>query len=211
MRLVIFGAGGRTGNHIVRLAIALGHEVTAFARKPNKLPLSHERMRVVVGDANDPFQVGRAIQGTEAIITTIAPQQTASEESHTHILQQIMQSMHRHQVQRIVAMSESIVLDKSGLTGAVTTGMRRMFITPSHARWLRISEQYNKCIQSSGLDWTLVCTHQLTDEPFDGRYIVETRHKKTNVRASRANVADFLLRIALNGSHIHELPIISNA
>jgi hypothetical protein len=56
-----------------------------------------------------------------------------------------------------------------------------------------------------------VCTHQLTDEPFNGRYSVETRHKKTNVRVSRANVADFLLRIALNGSHIREIPIIGNA
>jgi len=211
MRIVIFGAGGRTGNHLVRLAIALGHDVTAFVRKPNKLPLSHERMRVVVGDANDEFQVGRAIQGAEAVISTIAPAQTAAEENHAHILQNILSSMERHQVKRIVALSESLILDKTSLTGAVATSMRRMFMTPSHARWMRMSEQYSSCIRASRLDWTLVCTHLLTDEPFDGRYTVETRHKKTNVRVSRANVADFLLRIALNGSHIHEIPIISNS
>ncbi|MFM2309206.1 MAG: hypothetical protein RLY87_1327 [Chloroflexota bacterium] len=211
MRIVIFGAGGRTGNHLVRLAVALGHDVTAFVRKPNKLPLSHERMRVVVGDANDEFQVARAIQGGEAVISTIAPHQTAAEENHAYILNNILQSMERHQVKRIVTLSESLILDTTSLTGVVTTGMRRMFMTPSHARWMRMSEQYSACLRASRLDWTLVCTHELTDEPFNGRYTVETRHKKTNVRVSRANVADFLLRIALNGSHIHETPIISNA
>lgn len=211
MRIVIFGAGGRTGNHLVRLAVALGHEVTAFVRKPNKLPLSHERMRVVVGDANDEFQVGRAIQGAEAVISTIAPMQTTAEENHAQMLRNILHSMERHQVRRIVALGDSIVLDQSGLAGAVTNSMRRMLLTPSNARWLRISEQYYDSIRSSSLDWTLVCTHQLTDEPFNGRYRVETQHKKTNVRVSRANVADFLLRIALNGSHIHEIPIIGNA
>lgn len=211
MRIVIFGAGGRTGNHLVRLAIALGHDVTAFVRKPNKLPLSHERMRVVVGDANDEFQVGRGIQGADAVISTIAPMQTAAEENHTQMLRIIMDAMERHQVRRIVALSDSIVLDQSGLAGVVSTGMRRILLTPTHARWLRISEQYCACMRSSALDWTLVCTHQLTDEPFNGRYSVETRHKKTNVRVSRANVADFLLRIALNGSHIREIPIIGNA
>lgn len=211
MRIVIFGAGGRTGNHLVRLAVALGHDVTAFVRKPNKLPLSHERMRVVVGDANDEFQVGRAIQGADAVISTIAPTHTAAEENHAHILQNILHSMERHQVKRIVALSESLTLETSGISGVVTTGMRRMFMTPSHARWMRMSEHYSACLRASRLDWTLVCTHELTDEPFNGRYAVETRHKKTNVRVSRANVADFLLRIALNGSHIHETPIISNA
>ena len=211
MRIVIFGAGGRTGNHLVRLAIALGHDVTAFVRKPNKLPLSHERMRVVVGDANDEFQVGRAIQSAEAVITVIAPTKTAAEENHARTLHTIMQSMERHHIHRIVALSDSLILDKDGLAGVFSTGLRRVFMTPSHARWMRISEQYSACIRSSRLDWTLVCTHQLTDEPFDGRYSVEMRHKKTNVRVSRANVADFMLRIALNGSHIHELPIISNS
>jgi putative NADH-flavin reductase len=168
-------------------------------------------MRVVVGDANDEFQVGRAIQAAEAVITVIAPTKTAAEENHARILHNIAQSMERHHVTRIVALTDSSILDKDGLAGVFSTGMRRVFMTPSHARWIRISEQYSASIRSSRLDWTLVCTHQLTDEPFDGKYSVELRHKKTHVRVSRANVADFVLRITLDGSHIHEVPIISNA
>jgi putative NADH-flavin reductase len=211
MRIVIFGAGGRTGNHLVRHAIGLGHDVTAFVRKPNKLPLSHARMRVVVGDATDEFQVNRAIQGCEAVITTIAPGTTTAEEQHAQILQNILNSMERQNVKRIVAVSDSFVLTEHGFAEEMGRRMRQLFITPSHARWLRASARYAACLRASRLEWTLVCTHHLTDDPFDGQYTIETRHKNINVRVSRANVADFLLRIAHNGSHIHEMPIISNA
>ena len=210
MRIVIFGAGGRTGNHLVRHAIGLGHDVTAFGRKPKKLPLSHERMRVVVGDASDEFQVNRAIQGTEAVITAIAPGNTAAEELHAQMLQNILRSMERHNVKRVVALSDSFVLDETGLAEVLGKRVRHLFLTPSHARWLRVSAQYANCLRNSRLEWTLVCTHHLTDEPFDGHYSVETKHRNVNVRVSRANVADFLLRIAMNGSHIHEMPVISN-
>jgi uncharacterized protein YbjT (DUF2867 family) len=37
MRLVIFGATGGTGRRLVERAIAEGHEVTAFVRKPSRM------------------------------------------------------------------------------------------------------------------------------------------------------------------------------
>ncbi|MGW2223143.1 NAD(P)H-binding protein, partial [Nonomuraea sp. NPDC001684] len=38
MRLVIFGATGRTGLELVRQALDLGHEVTAVVRDAARLP-----------------------------------------------------------------------------------------------------------------------------------------------------------------------------
>jgi uncharacterized protein YbjT (DUF2867 family) len=37
-RLVVAGATGSLGRHVVRQAIAAGHEVTVFVRTPSKLP-----------------------------------------------------------------------------------------------------------------------------------------------------------------------------
>jgi len=37
-RLIIFGATGSLGSHVLRLALAAGHEVTVFVRTPSKLP-----------------------------------------------------------------------------------------------------------------------------------------------------------------------------
>ncbi|WP_188997569.1 NAD(P)H-binding protein [Paenibacillus nasutitermitis] len=50
MKLVVFGASGRTGRHIVDLAIQNGHIVTGFVRSRSSLPLSHPNLVVVEGD-----------------------------------------------------------------------------------------------------------------------------------------------------------------
>lgn len=41
MKLLVFGASGRTGRVLVRQALDQGHVVTAFARDPAKVRLTH--------------------------------------------------------------------------------------------------------------------------------------------------------------------------
>ena len=50
----------------------------------------------------------------------------------------------------------------------------------------------------------------MIDAPFTGQYSIDINNRTLNAKVSRANAADFMLRIAVNGSHIKELPIISN-
>jgi putative NADH-flavin reductase len=46
MRLLILGANGKTGTQLVDLALARGHEVTAFVRSPAKVTRRHPLLRV---------------------------------------------------------------------------------------------------------------------------------------------------------------------
>ena len=50
MRLVVLGATGGIGKYLLEYATARGHEVTAFARSPQKIVLKSEKLRVVSGD-----------------------------------------------------------------------------------------------------------------------------------------------------------------
>lgn len=211
MHLVIFGASGRTGNHLVRQAIGMGHDVTAFVRRSNKLSFSHERLRVIVGDARDRFNVDRAIHGAEAVITAIAPDLNDDEDTLPAIANVIFQSMKKHNVTRFVAMSDSHVVLRPHLNVSVGQRVSQLFTLPSTARWLRISQKYVTAISANqSLQWSIVRTHQLYDGNYTGEYIVDTQNNKLNVSIKRANAADFMLRIASNGKHINEMPIISD-
>ncbi len=42
MKLLILGASGRTGQHLVQQAMSAGHQVTALVRNPQKLEVTHE-------------------------------------------------------------------------------------------------------------------------------------------------------------------------
>lgn len=50
MKIIVFGATGTVGRHIVDRALLQGHEVTAFARKAAAVTLSHPRLSVIEGD-----------------------------------------------------------------------------------------------------------------------------------------------------------------
>lgn len=71
MKILILGATGSIGKHLVPQALALGHEVTALVRDLSKLEARHERLRIVTGDALDPVAVDAVVRGQEAVIFSL--------------------------------------------------------------------------------------------------------------------------------------------
>jgi putative NADH-flavin reductase len=71
MRVVVFGATGRTGRLLVEGALARGHDVTAFVRAPDKLGVLRDRVRVAQGDVLDGGAVSDAVDGQEAALVAL--------------------------------------------------------------------------------------------------------------------------------------------
>src|SRR4051794_28989840 len=71
MKLVIFGANGQTGKLVTKQALAEGHAVTAVTRHPEAFPLCHERLHVLGGDVYDPKSVEQAVEGQDAVLSTL--------------------------------------------------------------------------------------------------------------------------------------------
>ncbi len=70
-RLIVFGAAGSLGTHVLRQALAAGHQVTAFVRTPSKLaPEAQSRVSVHTGDLGTlvPPDVARLVGGHDALI-----------------------------------------------------------------------------------------------------------------------------------------------
>ena len=68
MKVVIFGAAGGVGAHLVELAVQAGHEVTAVSRKPMPLPAG---TRAVTADVLDADIVDRAVAGQDAVLSAL--------------------------------------------------------------------------------------------------------------------------------------------
>ena len=71
MKLVVFGATGRTGSQVVEQALAAGHTVTAIARHPAAITIQHERLEVIQGDVLEPSTLAVAIAGKAASRTSV--------------------------------------------------------------------------------------------------------------------------------------------
>jgi putative NADH-flavin reductase len=71
MKLLVFGATGGTGSRLVEQALRQGHLVTAFARDPAKIHLTHDHLRVVTGDVLDRASVNAAVDGQDAVVSAL--------------------------------------------------------------------------------------------------------------------------------------------
>src|SRR5262245_58416272 len=68
MRVVVFGATGRTGRFVVEAALSRGLDVTGAARDPEALPSG---VRAIEVDARDSASVSTALEGADAVISAM--------------------------------------------------------------------------------------------------------------------------------------------
>lgn len=71
MKLLIFGASGKTGRELVKQSLAQGHEVTALVRNPAKFSLTHQSLHVVQGDILRYETVESAMRGQDAVLSAL--------------------------------------------------------------------------------------------------------------------------------------------
>lgn len=71
MRLVVFGATGRTGQDLVTRALGHGHKVTAFARRPEELDDRRADLRIVQGDITDAAAGAATVEAQDAVVSTL--------------------------------------------------------------------------------------------------------------------------------------------
>lgn len=71
MNLVIFGASGRTGHHLIEQALQQNHTITEFARHPNKIQIKHERLRIVQGNIHNRDMVEQTIKNHDAVLCAL--------------------------------------------------------------------------------------------------------------------------------------------
>ena len=53
MDITIFGGIGKTGLLAFQKMLDKGHNVTAYARTPSKLPFQHHRLKIVKGELTE--------------------------------------------------------------------------------------------------------------------------------------------------------------
>lgn len=68
MKILLIGATGFVGAHLLREALTRGHHVTALVRDPSKLSDSHKNLTVVQGDINDSDGLTAALAGHDLVL-----------------------------------------------------------------------------------------------------------------------------------------------
>src|SRR6266436_7898706 len=208
MKLLVLGATGATGLEIVRQAIEHGHSVTAFVRSPEPLKRFQDRITVAQGDLLNSVELERVIQGHDAVVSGFGPRVPVSK-ADANLLQQfavaLTSAMLRAEVRRVVVESVAFLFRDSIVPPAYLLG-RVLF-----PGIVADSSAMEDVFARSGLDWTIVRPPELTDKPYTGKYRVREGHlPRFGFKVSRADVADFMIRVVENRSSIRKVVGVCN-
>jgi len=193
MKLIIFGATGRTGIHLVEQALAAGHDVVAFIRNPAKLDLRHDRLRVVQGELTDAVAVEDVVRGADAVLATLTPQIVGGSKDMPVAAgtRNIVAAMRTHGVRRLVfSWGPSILIPRNPLMRAVSRASYALL------RFGPESTEVGEAIRGSDRDWTTVVVTMPHDKPGTGTVRVRTASgsgDRVRLRIARTDLARFML------------------
>jgi putative NADH-flavin reductase len=207
-KVLVLGATGGTGQEVVSQALQHGHEVTAFARRPERLAGRSERLRLVAGDITDPSgPLSGAIQGQDVLISCLGVGLSfRSRGLMARGIPRIVQEMERHGVTRLIFTSAYGV----GETWRDVPPLPRLFVRTLLRDLYADKERGEKSLRQSRLDWTLVYPVALTNGPRTGRYRVGERLELRGIpQISRADLAEFLLAQVEDRSYLRKGVLIS--
>jgi uncharacterized protein YbjT (DUF2867 family) len=195
MRLLVLGATGPTGRHVVDHALRHGDTVTVLARRPEALGEVGGRVTVVKGDATSPSDLAKAMDGQDAVVSALG--RGRSVRAHglfTRAADAVLDAARRTGVIRLVWLSSFGVGDTYASAHVVqkvaySTVLRGIFADK------KASEA---AIRAGDPEWTLVHPTTLTNGPARGAYRVVDggARLKATARISRADVAEFMHRAA---------------
>lgn len=211
MKLTVFGATGKSGRILVRKALEAGHELTAFARTPEKLDARHDRLSVVKGDALDAAAVAEAIRGSDAVVSLIGVNPKSLEPVFAASVANMIAGMRAAGVRRLVLSAGAGVGDPNdagGLAGKLIGGLIKLLARRAYEDGLAAAAAIRA---AADLDWTMVRLPMLSDEP-GGRGSLRIGYlgKGTGPRLSREDLAGFMLRELVERRYVRQAPVISN-
>jgi uncharacterized protein YbjT (DUF2867 family) len=215
MKVIIFGSTGGTGIATLRALVVAGHEATAFARDPTKLPTS-PFIRPVRGDVMNAADVAAALPGHDLVIVSLGNSQnpfTLLLGARRTTPMNVCEAGTRHIVTAMQACGTArlLVVTAFGIgdTQARLPLAFKLFYRTVLREHMIDKEKQEQVVKSSGLDWTLVQPVGLTDGPATNTWLADTQGVIRKKQMSRADVAAFLVSLIGNKDYSHATVALS--
>ena len=205
MKITVFGASGKTGILIVYQALNQGHEVTAFARQPSKVTIQHKSLRVIQGDILEFDNVKLAVEGQDAVLCALGVDKNKPNTILSDGTRNILRAMESTGVKRFICMSSAGILgnDSGFWFGKIIMPLFLKHVFEDKKRQVKV-------IQESKAAWVIIRPTGLTDAPKTNTYKINSGIP-TSRSIPRADVADFMIKLASDKKYDGTMPAISSS
>ncbi|MBS1623320.1 MAG: SDR family oxidoreductase [Bacteroidetes bacterium] len=214
-RILLYGATGRTGRQVLDQALHRGYEVVALVRDSSRVTAKSSHLKVIQGDTTDLDTIRTAIQGCDAVISTLGALHQSEilrlgKIDPPHTLEQTMratiQAMKEAGVRRVIVQTAL----GAGDSYPDVHWVMRLLIKWTHFKI--VYDDHNmqeQLLSESELDWTFVRPVGLNDRDELHKLHVTLHKAPPTLHISRKHVARFMLDCLDKASYIREAPAIS--
>lgn len=120
MQIVVFGATGSLGTHIIQQALAAGHDVTAFTRRPQQVSaLGTDKLHIFEGDVFNLRDVENAVNGKDAVFCALGD--GAQGKVRAAGARNIIEAMGKQKCERLICQTTLAQAGSAGVWGAIQT------------------------------------------------------------------------------------------
>ena len=194
MRVIVFGATGKTGRHVLRSALDRGHAATAFGRSAARLD-PEPGLSLFTGDVFDSTAVTAAVAGHDAAIVCLGSTGLRDKSTLATGTAAIVAAVSSHEVGRLIVVSAAGVGDS---WAQIPWSSKLLFKTMLRNLFADHGAQ-EAVVEQSPTNWTIVRAAVLTDGPATGAVTATTTG--ATKRISRADLAGFLVDQLSDDSH----------
>lgn len=206
MRVLVLGAGGKTGDLVVKRALDAGHTVTAFVH--DHVSPQPDGVTTIIGDSEDAEVVAQAVAGHEAVIDAIGgrtPYKATDLESRT--ARNVVDAMQAHGVRRLIAVSMMGVGDSK----AQAPFWYGFLLQPTFLRGAdKDKARMESVVTGSGLEYVIARPPLLTDEDAKGSSMV-IHQEGTGHKITRADLAQFLVDQLMCDDYLGQAVVVANS
>lgn len=209
LNLLVIGGTKGVGLETVRLALERGHRVTATARRPERMTLTHERLKTIKGDITDAASMLDIVAGHDAVAVAVGIGPTREPVTvFSEGMKNVLLAMNRHGVKRL-----SFV---TGIGAGDSRGHGSFFydniLQPLALKTVYADKDIAEgLVSGSVVDWTIVRPGFLTDDASSARYrVIEDMTNVTAGDISRADVAHFIIATVESPGYLQKIVLLTD-
>lgn len=169
MKVLLLGATGRVGNQLLELLLNSNHEVIALVRDPQKLNFEHSSLTVISGNTLNFVDLDKVT--SSQITGVISALNTDGNYTLSKTMDLLIPLLESKKIERFVTIGTAGILQSRSEPNTL-----RYLSSESKRKSTSAAADHQNAyfkINSSKLEWTIVCPTYLPDGPITKQYRLE--------------------------------------
>ncbi|WP_103867388.1 NAD(P)-dependent oxidoreductase [Aquimarina sp. I32.4] len=209
MKVLVFGATGTIGKHLLEQLLQSGYAVTAFCRNASKLSqFAHGNLTIAEGDVLQLDTINKAMTDQDVVIIALGSGKSRKSIVRSEGTKNIITAMKNNNIRRLICQTTLGAGDSNGNLNFFWKHIMFGWFLKGVFLDHELQEQY---VKNSRLDWTIVRPGSFTDGKKTGRYLhgFEPNDTSITLKISRADVADFIIKQIKDQTYLYQTPGLS--